>query len=76
MKAWYTVGEVAVMLHVQRITAWRLLRPHRDRCHLARHGTHPRLCLWVPVAVVEQLQASRSVWWKTRGAGPELAQGA
>lgn len=68
-KPWYTVGEVAVVLHVQRMTAWRLLRPYRERCHLARAGRHPRLYLWVPVDVVEELRASRSQWWRTRADG-------
>jgi hypothetical protein len=70
---WFTVGEVAAMLHVQRMTAWRLLRPYRDRCHLGRAGSHPRRVLWVPVAVVEELRASRSRWWRERASGFEPA---
>lgn len=60
-KLWYTIHEVAAVLHVQRMTAWRLLRPHRARCHLARAGSHPRLVLWVPAQVVRQLEADREM---------------
>lgn len=70
-QAWFTVGEVAGVLHVQRMTAWRLLRPYRERCHLGRAGSHPRRVLWVPLAVVEELRASRTTWWKTRACGPD-----
>lgn len=63
---WFTVRDVAALLHVQRLTAWRLLRAHRSACHLARDGQHPRLVLWVPATVVDALRADRSRWWKTR----------
>jgi hypothetical protein len=58
-KAWFTLGEVAAALHVARLTAWRQLRPFRARCHLARQGSHPRLCLWVPAEVVRELEGGR-----------------
>ena len=58
-REWFTVAEVAERLHVEHITAWRLVRPHRARCHLARNGPHPRLLLWVPASVLESLEESR-----------------
>lgn len=58
-KVWFTLGEVAATLHVSRLAAWRVLRPFRGRCHLARAGPHPRLVLWVPVAVVRQIEGAR-----------------
>lgn len=60
-KVWFTVEELAARLHVQRITAWRLLRPYRARCHLGRNGSHPRLVLWVPSAVVNEISAERGL---------------
>lgn len=66
MKAWYTLGEVAAVLHVARMTAWRQLRPFRAQCHLARAGTHPRLVLWVPADVVRQLERP----WKETSVKP------
>lgn len=56
---WYTVEEVAEELHVRPLTAWRLVRPYRDRCHLARKGRHPRRVLWIPEAVLRQLREAR-----------------
>lgn len=58
-RQWYTTEDVAAELHVKRITAWRLLRPYRSRCHTGRKGRHPRRVLWVPAAVVRELLASR-----------------
>jgi hypothetical protein len=58
-KPWLTLGEVAARLHVARMTAWRLLRPFRGRCHLARAGSHPRLVLWVPAEVLRELESER-----------------
>lgn len=62
-KVWFTVAEVAEVLHLQPTTAWRLVRPYRARCHLARNGRHPRLHLWVPLSVVEALKADRARVW-------------
>lgn len=63
-KLWYTVREIALLLHVTRLTAWRLLEPYRARCHLAREGSHPRLVLWVPSAVVSDLRRDRRERWR------------
>ena len=71
-RAWFTVREVALLLHVGRLTAWRLLRPYRERCHLAREGSHPRLVLWIPSAVVASLRQERRAMWRGRFVnGPE-----
>ncbi|HVO13304.1 MAG TPA: hypothetical protein VMX54_21365 [Vicinamibacteria bacterium] len=51
--SWYTVAEVAQLLHCSRLAAWRALQPHRAQCHLARRGQHPRLHLWAPASVVQ-----------------------
>lgn len=64
--AWFTVGDVALLLHVGRLTAWRILKPYRDRCHLAREGSHPRLVLWIPSAVVQALRQERRAMWRAR----------
>ncbi len=64
MREWYTLAEIAALLHVGERTTRRLLRPHRSRCHLARKGTHPRLVLWVPVAVVTELREARKELWR------------
>jgi hypothetical protein len=61
-RAWFTVAELAERFHVEPITAWRLVRPYRARCHLARNGPHPRHVLWVPASVVEELERGRP--WK------------
>ena len=63
-KVWYTVQELAELLHVGLLTARRLVRPYRSRCHLARSGSHPRRVLWVPVDVVGEIIAERTVIWK------------
>lgn len=66
MKQWYTLAEIATLLHVSVRTAVRLVDPYRDRgyCHLARNGKHPRLVLWVPVAIVRQICEARQVVWR------------
>lgn len=56
---WYTVQELADRLHLRPKTVRRILRPYRDRCHLARNGSHPRLVLWVPLAVVLSIEKAR-----------------
>jgi len=64
-KVWYTVRELAELLHVRPLTAWRLVRPYRSRCHLARDGRHPRRSLFVPVEVVGEIIAERTPAWKS-----------
>ena len=64
MKEWYTISELADLLHVGGRTTLRLLEPHRGRCHLARRGKNPRLVLWVPAAVVAELCEARKAMWK------------
>ncbi len=61
---WYTVRQIALELHVRPLTAWRLVRPYRSRCHTARAGRHPRRVLWVPEAVLRLLRESRD-WQPT-----------
>lgn len=56
---WFTLHAVADRLHVGWLTAWRLVRPHRDKCHLARKGSHPRLVLWVPAEVVAEIERAQ-----------------
>ena len=73
-RAWFTVREVALLLHVGRLTAWRLLRPYRERCHLAREGSHPRLVLWIPGAVVTELRRERRDMWRGRFHGEPSEQ--
>lgn len=63
MKQWYKRSEVAALLHVGERTTYRLLSPHRNRCHMARDGNHPRLVLWVPAAVVNELREARKMLW-------------
>lgn len=63
---WYEAPKVADLLHVTRRHLQRLLTPHRDRCHLARDGRHPRLVLWVPALVVRQLREERRSVWRSR----------
>lgn len=63
MKPWYTLAEVAAMLHVGTRTTRRLLAPYRDKCHLARKGQHPRLLLWIPGSVVTALCEGRREMW-------------
>lgn len=68
VKPWYTVKELASLLHRSPRTIGRLIRPYRDQCHLARQGSHPRKVLWIPLPVAYELasniknpgQASRS----------------
>jgi hypothetical protein len=48
---WFTIRELAARLHLSTGTTHRLVKPFREHCHLAREGSHPRLVLWIPVAV-------------------------
>lgn len=66
-KVWYTIAEVAAILHVQKITAWRIVRPYRARCHLGRDQGHPRRRLYVPATVVSEIAAARSIPVMTDG---------
>lgn len=59
MKDWYTLAELASELHVGGRTAIRLLAPYRGACHLGRNGRHPRLVLWIPASVVQELCDAR-----------------
>lgn len=65
MKPWYTLAEVADMLHVGTRTTRRLLAPYRGQCHLARKGRHPRLVLWIPGSVVSVLVEARQEVWSS-----------
>lgn len=64
MKEWYTLAELAELLHVGGRTTLRLLEPHRGRCHLARKGQNPRLVLWIPAAVVGEISEARKAQWR------------
>lgn len=64
MKPWYTLAEVAALLHVGIRTTRRLLAPYREQCHLARKGRHPRLVLWVPVEVFAEIRKKRGDVWR------------
>ena len=66
MTAWLTLAQVADALHVSTRWARELVRPYRDRCHIARRGDHPRLLLWIPHAVLTQLLAERQ-WYAPDG---------
>jgi hypothetical protein len=68
-KPWYTMREVEARLHVRPRTAWRLVRPYRSRCHLARGGQHPRLLLWVPRSVLRELEEGRIATWRMGSRG-------
>lgn len=61
MNPWYTLREVAAVLHLRPRTTRRLLAPYRQRCHLAREGSHPRLVLWIPGAIVLELERARGL---------------
>jgi len=77
MKLWYTLREIAAVLHLRPRTARRLLAPYRMRCHLAREGSHPRLVLWVPGAVVVELERARGlVATAVAREAPHVAMGA
>lgn len=67
-KAWYTVDDIASLLHVSRRQVQRLVRPHDARCHLARAGRAPRLLKWVPREVVMELVEQRA-WYATGRSG-------
>lgn len=54
-KAWYTVRELANLLHRTPKTIRRLVRPHRSECHLDRNGPHPRRLLWIPASVAQKV---------------------
>jgi hypothetical protein len=56
---WFTVQDLAVRLHLKPKTVRRIVRPYRDRCHLARNGSHPRKVLWVPLEVVRAIEKAR-----------------
>ena len=64
-KAWFTIPEIAALLHVGGRTTLRLLTPYRAKCHLARRGKNPRLVLWVPAAVVTELCNARRELWRS-----------
>ena len=65
MKAWFTQAELSALLHVGDRTTRRLLKPYRKQCHMARHGSHPRLLLWIPAAVVTEICEARGELWRT-----------
>lgn len=64
MKEWYTIPELAELLHVGGRTTLRLLEPHRAQCHLARRGKNPRLVLWIPASVVSEICDERKATWR------------
>lgn len=64
MKEWFTLEEIAALLHIGTRHARRLLAPYRAACHLARKRGHPRLILWVPSKVVADLSMARKVIWR------------
>ena len=70
-REWYPAPVVAELLHITRRRLSDLLAPHRERCHLARDGRHPRLVLWVPAPVVRQLRKERRSVWLARMPAPE-----
>jgi hypothetical protein len=56
---WFSVEQLAARWHIGPQMVRLLLKPYRARCHRARRGKHPRLCLWVPVEVVRRLDQER-----------------
>ena len=64
MKEWFTLEEIAALLHIGTRHARRLLAPYRADCHLARKGGHPRLILWVPSNVAAKIRNERACIWK------------
>lgn len=58
-KYWWCVADLAERWHVSPQMVRLLLKPYRGRCHRARRGKHPRLLLWVPLAVVATLDRER-----------------
>jgi len=77
-KEWFTVEDVATLLNVKPIVAWRKLRPFRSRCRLARRGQHPRKLLWVPDDVVMELSQQHQIalngWIDVRNATPRKGE--
>lgn len=57
---WVTLQQLAERCHVRPRTAWRLVRPYREACHLGRNGPHPRLVLWIPFEVVLLIEEERA----------------
>ena len=57
-KPWYTVKELAGLLHRSPKTIHSLLQPYRSECHLGRQGSHPRKVLWVPQPIAQELALS------------------
>lgn len=64
MKEWFTLEEIAALLHIGTRHARRLIGPHRSDCHLARKRGHPRLILWVPAKVVTKMRGERAELWR------------
>lgn len=54
-QSWYTVKDLASLLHRTPKTVRSLIHPYRDQCHLGRAGSHPRKVLWIPQQVVREL---------------------
>ena len=50
-RRWLRVSEISELVHRAPSTVHKLVAPYRQRCLLATHGDHPRLHLYVPVAV-------------------------
>lgn len=58
VKPWYTLKQLAGLLHRRPKTIRRLIRPYRDRCHLDRAGSHPRKVLWIPGDIAQKVAES------------------
>ncbi len=58
LERWYTVREIALLLHRAPKTIRSLLKPYRTRCRLAREGRNPRRVLYIPESVARQVEAA------------------
>lgn len=56
---WWSVEDLGQRYHISAKRVREILQPFKGRCHKARRGRHPRLCLWVPIEVVRVLDKDR-----------------
>ena len=55
LRPWYTIRQLADLLHRRPRTIRHLVRPYRPECHLDRDGRHPRKVLWIPGDVAQKI---------------------
>lgn len=55
----FSVSDLAARWHITEKTVREILKPYKGRCHYGRRGSHPRLCLWVPIDVVRVMDSER-----------------